>query len=57
MERIHVGSTTVQRDWRTIQRHIAQGQEVVVDHYGEPVALIVPYPGDDARRDEATTSD
>lgn len=43
MARIQIRSTDIRRGFRDILDHITRGDEVVIAHYGRPVAIIAPY--------------
>jgi len=43
MARIDMKSTDIQRGWRDMLNAIIRGDEVVITHYGRPVALVSPY--------------
>jgi len=41
------GKTTKPSAWKIIHEHLIRGDEVVITHYRDPVALIVPFPKED----------
>jgi len=41
------GKTTKPSAWKTIHEHLIRGDEVVITHYRDPVALTVPFPKED----------
>lgn len=46
MARIEMTSTEIQRDWSRVQKHIDDGDEVIVFRYSRAVAIITAYQED-----------
>ena len=42
----HIASEKARAHWREILDAVAAGEEIVIERYGRPVAVLAPYPQD-----------